>query len=338
MGKVIVTADDYGACQYIDTGIERAIKGGHVNTVSAFVTHKRSAESITALNKKRKESLAAHSHVFHIGLHFSITSGYSLQNKDTSLTHTEENGQFYFFEAKNYPFNGVDSGDLEKEIIAQLNELDRLLGEDPIDHVSVHHGVVYLDSDLYDVFINTIAAYKGPAGKVKYDRPIPIRSPQSWFRSDKVHKCCYNPETGEKMLLSEIITEGFELGFWRKLSETTPKKMREKRSKADALHIRTSDLLVDVIYNQCCAEGMDCLFNQLKEKDLTAEFMLHLGYQDGIDHLPEWKFTEAVQTEHGINKGYFYRRMVEELRTIEEINLAAKLKEFQITPIGFSQL
>jgi len=338
MGKLIITADDYGACQFIDDGIERAIDGGHINTVSAFVTHKKSKDSIKRLLKKRESNLKGGKNAFNIGLHFSITSGFSLQKKDTTLTNIEKDGDFYFFEAKNYPFNSIDENDLYNEVIAQLTKLDEMLDEVLIDHITVHHGITYLDSDLYEVFIKAIADYKGPVGKNKYEKPISMRSPQSWFRAKDVPNCCYDPETGDKMLLSEIITEGFELRYWKKLKETTNTKMQWKKARAAEFNIKSTDYLVDVIYDQCCSEGLNCLFKVLASQDITAEFMFHLGYQTGADDVAEWDFENKVEGEHGINKKYFYRRMWEELKTIEDINLASQISKFKIQKISYSDL
>lgn len=339
MGKVILTADDFGACKFIDDGIYKAIDGGQINTISAFVTHNRSESSIKELVAKRKGMMNNGKYAFNIGLHFSITSGFSLQDKDTSLTVGSPDKPFYFIEAKNYPFHSIDGTDLKNEIIAQLNQLDEWLEEDLIDHVTVHHGVVYLESSLYQLFIETIAAYTNEIKNQKYSgKSIPIRSPQSWFRAKDVPNCCYSPDTGEKQILSEIIVEGFELGYWRRIRETTNSKMQAKKEDANKLGIYCSDYLVDVIYNQSCTEGIDCLLKSISKNDITAEFMLHLGYLQDSENLTDAEFNRLVETEHGINKDYFRKRMIEELKTIEDINLASKLKEFAIQPIFYSDL
>src|ERR1041385_4092208 len=204
-GKVILTADDFGACEFIDKGISRAISNGHINTVSAFVTHVRSEKCTRELVELRKSSTIKN---VNIGLHFSITSGYSLQAGSNTLTKELKEGKYYFKTANYYNFGDVNQDHLRDEIIAQLNQLDSWLGEIKIDHVAVHHGITYLDPIFFQTFIDTISKYKGQSGKYK-DRSIPIRSPRSWYASHDVKNCCYDPESNQKIIFPGIGTLGF---------------------------------------------------------------------------------------------------------------------------------
>ena len=49
MGSLILTADDYGACDFIDNGIIQALEQGKINTVTAFVTHPESKQRLDKL-------------------------------------------------------------------------------------------------------------------------------------------------------------------------------------------------------------------------------------------------------------------------------------------------
>lgn len=106
--KIILTADDYGACDFIDNGIKDALIKGKINVVSTFVTHQSSEERIKNLLELREELKTNGEYTFNIGLHFSITSGYSLQEKHSSLTRNKTNNNFYFKEAKKYKFRKID--------------------------------------------------------------------------------------------------------------------------------------------------------------------------------------------------------------------------------------
>jgi len=65
--KVIITADDFGASEEINTGVIRGVETGFVNTVSAMVTFPTACGEISDLDKMFPD--------INIGLHLSITSG-----------------------------------------------------------------------------------------------------------------------------------------------------------------------------------------------------------------------------------------------------------------------
>ena len=90
-------------------------------------------------------------YTFNIGLHFSLTSGTALTG-ESSLTIDEagDDGLFEFHEAKNYPFKKIKSVLIQHELVAQLDLLDQWLNGTLIDHVTNHHGIVYLDLDFFD--------------------------------------------------------------------------------------------------------------------------------------------------------------------------------------------
>ena len=147
MASLILTADDYGACDFIDNGIIRALRDRKINTVTAFVTHPDSESRMASLIVLREELKQQHGYyTFNIGLHFSLTSGTALTGR-SSLTDNEagDDNKFEFHEAKNYPFRKVKHEHLQYELTAQLNLLESWLGNIPIDHVTNHHGVCYLD-------------------------------------------------------------------------------------------------------------------------------------------------------------------------------------------------
>lgn len=72
MGKIIFTADDYGACDYIDSGIEIALKEKRINSVAAFTCFPDSHDRIENLIRFRKDNGLD----FAIGLHFCVTAGF----------------------------------------------------------------------------------------------------------------------------------------------------------------------------------------------------------------------------------------------------------------------
>ncbi len=326
MSSIILTADDYGACDFIDNGIIRALQLEKINTVTAFVTHPDSKERMESLIALREEMKQKHgSYTFNIGLHFSLTSGSSLTGK-SSLTIDEagDDGLFEFHEAKNYPFGKINTEDLQKELIAQLNLLDGWLKGTLIDHVTNHHGITYLDTNFFDKYVDTISTYKD----VKYKTNLPIRSPMSWLKSDmRVWK--------NGMILAPIVKQGIELGFWKRLQDLTKRKMEIREADAYRLQINYPIFLADTIYGLPFEKNLEFLMGELRSKNYSAEFMFHLGHP-GHDVTDMQKTIDSLIPPHGIDTGYFLNR-TKELEALTQLDLPGKLTEFELQKIFYAQ-
>src|SRR6266403_4156400 len=127
MGSLILTADDYGACDFIDNGIISALRGGKINTVTAFVTHPGSESRMKTLLDLREELKEKNAgfYTFNIGLHFSITSGNPVTGESSLVADKRDtNGKFEFNQAKDYPFDDIIMEHLDQELTAQLHLLE----------------------------------------------------------------------------------------------------------------------------------------------------------------------------------------------------------------------
>lgn len=327
MGSIILTADDYGACDFIDNGIIRALHLGKINTVTAFVTHSDSKERMQTLIALREELKQQNGgiYTFNIGLHFSLTSGTALTGK-SSLTCDEagDDGLFEFHEAKNYPFRKVKSEHLQYELIAQLNLLDEWLDGTFIDHVTNHHGITYLDLRFFEEYINTIAGYKDE----KYKGNIPIRSPMSWLKSDMRF-------WNNGKILPPIVKQGIELGFWKRIKDITRRKLEIREEYAFRLEINYPIFLADTIYGLPHMENLEFLMKELQPKDYSAEFMFHLGHPGREVRDMQATINDLIMP-HGIDRGYFLHR-TKELEALTQLDLEAKLKEHELEKIFFAQ-
>ena len=326
MSSIILTADDYGACDFIDNGIIRALRLQKINTVTAFVTHPDSEERMRSLITLREElKQQTGSYTFNIGLHFSLTSGTALTG-ESSLTIDEagNDGLFEFHEAKNYPFRKIRTDDLQNELTAQLDLLDQWLNGILIDHVTNHHGIVYLDLDFFDKYVNTISSYKDE----KYKSNMPIRSPMSWLKSDMhVWK--------NGMILVPILKQGIELGFWKRLEDLTKRKLKIREEEAYRLEINYPVFLADTIYGLPYKENLEFLMGQLKSKDYSTEFMFHLGHPGHAVNDMQKTIDELIMP-HGIDRGYFLNR-TKELEALTQLDLTGKLSENELEKIFYSQ-
>ena len=327
MGSIILTADDYGACDFIDNGIIRALRDGKINTVTAFVTHpdsKTRMESLITLREELKQQNGG-TYTFNIGLHFSLTSGTALTG-ESSLTIDEagDDKKFEFKEAKNYPFRKIKLEDLQYELTAQLNLLDTWLGKTPIDHVSNHHGICYLDVDFFEEYIKTISLFKNDALKNK----LPIRSPWSWLKSDmKVWK--------KGKLFVPTVKQGLELGLWTKIADLTNRQLKLREKEAYELAINFPHVLADTFYGQPFGENLDALFSELGKKDYSAEFMFHLGHP-GRSVINLQKTIDDLIMPHGIDRSYFLNR-TKELDVLSGTDIDNKINQNNLTKIFFGQ-
>ena len=328
MGSLILTADDYGACDFIDNGIVRVLREGKINTVTAFVTHPTSKSRMQTLIELREELKEKNSgfYTFNIGLHLSITSGGAITGQSTLVNEKRTaDGKFEFNEAKNYPFNKIELSHLEQEINAQLSLLDEWLGEVPLDHVTNHHGICYLDVDFFEHYVQTIAAFKSP----KLNHKLPIRSPWSWLKSDmKVWK--------NGKLLVPTIKQGIELGLWKKLGDLTNKQLKLREEQAHGLVINFPHFLADTFYGLPFGENLDALFSELSQKNYSAEFMFHLGQPDSpVENLE--KTIAELDMPHGIDRGYFLNR-TKEFDVLNGTNIDAKINNYNLKKIYFSEV
>lgn len=327
MASLILTADDYGACDFIDNGIIRALRAGKINTVSAFVTHPDSKERMETLVALREElkNLNTGLYTFNIGLHFSLTSGTALTGQ-SSLTDDEagDENKYQFHDAKNYPFRKVKHEHVQYELTAQLNLLEEWLGGTPIDHVTNHHGVCYVDLGFFEEYIKTISLFKPE----KYRNQLPIRSPMSWLKSDM-----RTWKNGK--VLVPTIKQGLTLGFWKKAGDFTNRKLKIRMEDAYRLEINYPDFLADTIYGMPFGENISFLLNELAPKSYSAEFMFHLGHP-GSNVSDLQKTINTLIMPHGIDRDYFLNR-TKELDVLTGTNIDALLTQHDIQKIFFAE-
>lgn len=328
MSGIIFTADDFGACDFIDNGITRALHLQKINTVTVFVTHPDSESRIKSLVALREELKTKNggNYTFNIGLHFSLTSGNALTGR-SSLTMDEagDDGLYEFREAQNYPFRRINEEDIRHELTAQLDLLDSWLNGAHIDHVSNHHGITYLDLDFFETYIHTINDFK----EEKYQRNIPIRSPRSWIKSGM--KTWKNGK-----VLIPTVKQGIELGFWKKVFDVTGKKLKIREEHATELVIGCPQFLADTIYGLPYAENIEFLMQELSQHEHTAEFMFHLGHP-GKDVADLNKSINELIMPHGIDRSYFLNR-TKELNALSQLDLSVKLNENNLSKIFFSEV
>jgi len=318
--KIILTADDYGAIDFIDTGILNALSDRNINCVSAFVCFYDSKKRMETLVQKQNEVKADHK--VGIGLHFSLTTGEPITRSDaTGLV--SHNGRF--LSPRKYPFKRVTKaiGQFEAELRAQIELLGRWLGGvENIDHISNHHGVVYVDDDLFKVYARVVAEYK-----------IPMRSPLVWSKAKLPFINAYpiltppgmrpfNPLTRYGIRELQWVWEVFEAVNYRRRVRI-----------AEQLSIPTPFCNNDCIYGLAFKENIERMLDQYVDRDMATEFMFHLGEAD----LPEGHHYDKISAPEGIDNRYFPTRK-EESDLLRNMPLKDVLKARSIDPIVYRDL
>jgi predicted glycoside hydrolase/deacetylase ChbG (UPF0249 family) len=321
--KIILTADDYGANNFIDKGIIAGIQEGCINSVAAFVTFKDSEARIKQLVELQKAELVKGNR-FAIGLHFSLTAGYPVIKEQNSLTYPHT-GELIFRDAYAYPFEKIKEKEVQKELAAQIELLGQWLGGiDKIDHVSNHHGVTYLDSSIFKAY----------ASQVKSGFDIPIRSPLNWSGSGLPF---WDYDTLPSIPIGR---QGIELGWESQLFETLPINRNKRINFAKKQKLVFPFCFADSIYGQPFVENLGYLVRQFKDPLLlnsdtkAAEMMFHLGYYEGY---PENKSPYEEEETDGINKKYYPQRKLE-LQAIRSFVWNSRLTEMDIQKVTYRDL
>jgi predicted glycoside hydrolase/deacetylase ChbG (UPF0249 family) len=312
--KYILTADDYGAIDYIDQGIIKAIKAGKINSVACFVTRfDRENEAELPERIQKLLDLRKEGYQFSIGLHFCITSGFS-NDVDTmlygnSLTkYNAEKKRHEFKTAINYHFNQVEEEHIEKELRSQIKILQNLLGDEPIDSISNHHGLVYINTNLFR-----------PYSRVAAELNIPVRAPLTW-RKVKGLKV----SNWDRKMFNPTIREGIKLKMLDQLRNALDSKSRIKI--AQNLDLIYPTCLVDEFYGQPFKPNLEQLFESFNDATFSAEFMFHLADADyRAQHGLNEDQTANIKSFDGIDSGYFKWREME-FNTLMNTDLPTKFE------------
>lgn len=312
--KYILTADDYGAIDYIDQGILKAIREGKINSVACFVTRfdRPAGDDDLAVRIQRLMDLKKEGYPISIGLHFSITTGFS-NDIDTmlygnSLTRQASPGTTHSFHSVvNYPFKDVREEDLEQELRSQIAILQGYLGDEPIDSISNHHGLVYMNTDLFR-----------PYARVAAEMHIPIRSPKTW------RKAGLKASNWDRKPFNPTIRQGIKLKLLDQLRNALNLNSRMRISNNLKLYHPTC--LVDEFYGQPFKPNLEQLFQQYDIATFSAEFMFHLSDAEYrvAQGLNEDQTTQ-IPTYEGIDTSYFKWREME-FNTLMNTDIPATIK------------
>ncbi len=286
---IILNADDYGAMNFIDQGIEAGIAAGVVNSVSVFVTFGvNSHHNIKALYEKYKDRIK-------IGLHFTITAGRPLG------TYQQVPSLYKGFGRKKRKFRLFQHLDVTKipgnefamELELQLAKLAELLdGYDKIDHINSHQGILNFIPSFWEVLLDL-------AKKEPYSN-LPFRSPVTY---EMEHRFKTDPRA---FLPITRLALGNILGLLKNpytaalfMKGTDKGNLRVKQTRAEREGHRLPNYYITSYFGQPSDSIIEKLVNDIADGEV-AEFMLHLGkgsYEAEYNRKKHWGIREKSLTK-----------------------------------------
>ncbi len=271
----ILTADDFGASDFINRGVIRGIEEGVINSVAAMVNFPGAMENIKRLQDAYPR--------ISLGLHASITAGSPLSPGEKIPSLVDSGGQFYDLQEFIHRIKSIDHRQVLLETSAQL----RLMEENGIrvKHLSSHHNIMQIYTPLFLVLLS-LGEKKG----------IPMRStrPLSRFLSEYRG----SPITGEgrKAAVELVLRHTFSAVKFMKYGMTG--EMQRNQERMEEHGVPHPDYLGDSFWGDPTPENLRYLLHCQPEG--TTEWVFHLGTSSGIDEAPK-----------GIDREYYHYRELE---------------------------
>ncbi|MBN1599904.1 MAG: ChbG/HpnK family deacetylase [Bacteroidales bacterium] len=299
MKKLIVTADDFGAHDFIDAGIKEAVSAKCVNTISVITTFPDSKKRI----EEYAEECRSKAPDVKFGIHLSFNAGSPvLKNEVSSLT---KNGKF--MGVNSYDYDKVDTFDVYKEAEAQI-KLVIDAGVEP-NHVSCHCGIMGLFPDFFKVYLLLAAKYELPIRN-----PILISREKIWgFRfSGMKREGLYR---GIKIVESKGLDQALV-----NIASLTGDSITRKMKIFNGGNVTCPDYFIDTFYKNGSESRLKKILDKMPD-NATSEMVVHLGQGHYDD-------SEKEQEKYnGINFKYFKGR-IKELETItQKLNLHSAVEK-----------
>jgi predicted glycoside hydrolase/deacetylase ChbG (UPF0249 family) len=312
--KILLTADDYGVCEFINAAIKKAISEMRINNVGCFVTFPGSETQIKELlllkdeMEKKIDPTTQKPFKLGIGLHLSISAGSPVSALPADCNMLD--GKKLFREPEGYPIHGIVKEQFVQEFRAQVELLGKWIGGvDKIDFVSNHHGIVYMDDNLFGYYLSVLSP---PV----YD--LPVRTPLSWIKSNLRY---IGPP------IPPVAWEGIKMGYLRHLHDMSSTEINNRRKRMRNTERKSSFCFADTIYGNGRKSVLEHMLKQYNGRTMTTEFMFHLGF-------PGMEYGTIPQ---GINGKYFGGRQ-KEYQSLMSLDLDTILIANEIMRSTFSAL
>ena len=159
MKRVIVTADDFGMCQYVDDAVLDLLKIGTLTTTNVL-TNYGSLENVKELKKMDNIS---------VGIHWNLTSGTPVSKPENIPSLVTEEGKFYPLTEfkKRVAEHKIRKEDIEEELVAQYSLFMDSYGK-TASYWNTHENSSHVKF-VFDICCELAKKYKIPATRI-FDR------------------------------------------------------------------------------------------------------------------------------------------------------------------------
>ena len=268
--RLIVTADDFGAANCIDSAIRSAIGIGQVSAVSALTNYPRAA---TALSDLRAEFPQ-----IDIGVHLNITSGPPLTDRTALSNILTNSGEFRGLSALMDRLGQIPMDALQTELRAQIDVLTTI-GITP-DHLSSHHNILAIYPPFQDLLLRLAKTYSLPIRK-------PVAISQTHTRRYGYAK---TRQRATRSILGLIFRRPYRAirllpGTYLRLLQSERLMLRE--------NVHAPDHLIDSLYGGASVRNMRHILQHLPTG--ISELVVHLGECDSAEEVPNSIETALLQ-------------------------------------------
>ncbi|MCE3294404.1 MAG: hypothetical protein K0R65_118 [Crocinitomicaceae bacterium] len=168
MGKLILTADDYGLSTGVNEAILQSVRNNTITSVQVLMNYVGENEVL-----KLAKTIAESGNRCGIGVHLCTTAGKSVIQEPSSLTYIGTDGAYHFRELQDWDYDETLLEDMKKELEAQYKKLSDIIGGERIDSLSSHHNIHLFDEKYMKIVADIAKAHA-----------IPVRSPLRWNQDD----------------------------------------------------------------------------------------------------------------------------------------------------------
>jgi len=149
--KVIITADDYGMCDFVDDAIVECVNKG---TITSFNVIFNMTDNVKKPTLTKEAS---------IGLHWCITAGKPVSDPKKIPSLVNENGEFYKIKEfkKRFVKGLIKEDDIVTELNSQYNKFCEIFGKPA--YWNTHQNSAILSLRIFDLFSKTASELKIPA-------------------------------------------------------------------------------------------------------------------------------------------------------------------------------
>lgn len=159
MKNIIITADDFGMCEYVDRAILDLFDYGTLTSTNVL-TNMGSLKRVEEL--KRFDNIS-------VGIHWNITTGKPISNMNDIPTLVDANGNFYSIGEfkKRMSQHKILLNDIEKELEAQYDIFMKSYGK-TASYWNTHENSSHVKS-VFDICCNIAVKHNIPATRI-FDR------------------------------------------------------------------------------------------------------------------------------------------------------------------------